>query len=79
MTKEDIPEVVSRLLDNRPTQWINPIGDYDGRERTLEVLNVKAHERIVLRRKLRPILAELRRAANGPVIILFRRGKEENT
>jgi hypothetical protein len=65
------------VLDGRPVRWANqPPGDYDGRERTLEVFNADAAEQRELMRKLRPLRGELEQAAGGPVVIVFHTRKE---
>jgi hypothetical protein len=79
MTREDfVPRLVS-LLDGRPVRWAGPsqtIGDYDGRERTLEVFNADASEQRDLLRRLRPIREELAAITGGPVVVIFHTRKE---
>jgi hypothetical protein len=68
---------VRALLDGRPVRWApSRSGDYDGRERTLEVFNADAHEHLELIRRLRPIRAELAATAGGPVVFVFHTRKE---
>jgi hypothetical protein len=62
------------LLDGRPVRWADPdrfIGDYDGRDRTLEVFNADASEQRALLRSMRPIRDELEAVAGGPVVVIF--------
>jgi hypothetical protein len=66
-----VPMRVSLLLDRRPVRWGKVAGDYDGRERTLEIFATDMSERRELLRKLRPVRAELDAAAGGPIVILF--------
>jgi hypothetical protein len=47
------------------------VGDYDGRERTLEVFDADAREQRELLRRLRPARPELDAAAGGPLVIVF--------
>lgn len=61
-------------MDGRPARWAevsNLVGDYDGRERTLEVFNADAKDQRMLLRRLRPLREELELAAGGPVIVIF--------
>jgi hypothetical protein len=63
---------VSALLDGRPVRWGNElIGDYDGRERTLEVFNADASEQRALVSLLRPLRTELQAVLGGPVVVIF--------
>ncbi len=70
-------ELIHRLsaaVESRPVRWSSPdevVGDYDGRERTLEVFNADAGEQRLLLRKMRPLRAELEATAGGPVIVIF--------
>jgi hypothetical protein len=69
--RERILPRVSRLLD-RPARWASTaVGDYEGRERTLEVFDADAPDQLALRRLLRPIRDELHAAAGGAVIVIF--------
>jgi hypothetical protein len=61
-------------MDGRPVRWADPerlVGDYDGRERTLEVFNADAAEQRPLIRRLRPLRQELESALGGPVVVIF--------
>ena len=72
ITRDNIPQVVSNLLGDRPTRWASgTVGDYDGRERTLEVFEADAAEQLALLRQLRPVRSELHGAAGGPLVIVF--------
>src|SRR5262249_20098877 len=46
-------------------------GDYDGRERTLEIFDADAGEQRGLLRRLRHVRVELDEAAGGPVVMVF--------
>lgn len=73
-SRDSIPYRVSELLDGRPAKWAtaeSTIGDYDGRERTLEVFLADATEQRDLVRAMRPHRAELEDAAGGPIIVVF--------
>jgi hypothetical protein len=62
------------LMDGRPVRWAeapNLLGDYDGRERTLEVFNADAGEQRGLLRRLRDVRKELEATAGGPVVVIF--------
>lgn len=71
LDREAVPLRVSELLDHRPVRWGETIGGYDGSERTLEIFEADAREQRELRRRLRPVRAELDAAAGGPIVILF--------
>jgi hypothetical protein len=47
------------------------MGDYDGRDRTLEVFNADSGEQRDLLRRLRPIRSELEPIVGGSVIVIF--------
>ena len=73
-TREQILMHVTELLDGRPVRWADAsqfIGDYDGRDRTLEVFNADASEQRELLRRMRPIREELEAVAGGPVVTIF--------
>lgn len=73
-TREQVPDRVSDLLDGRPTRWVPSsmaVGDYDGRERTLEVFEAEGREQRALLRRLRDVRPDLERAIGGPLVILF--------
>jgi hypothetical protein len=55
---------------------VSQLGDYDGRERTLEVFNADAKEQSELLRRLRPMRAVLETTAGGPVVLVFHTRKE---
>lgn len=68
---------VSESLDGRPVRWArNVVGDYDGRDRTLEVFNADPREQRELLRRLRPLRTELETAVGGPVIVIFHTREE---
>ncbi|HEY0478297.1 MAG TPA: hypothetical protein VGD37_12320 [Kofleriaceae bacterium] len=68
---------VRAIIDGRPVRWSSPQpGDYDGRDRTLEVFNADAGEQRDLIRRLRAVRTELENAAGGPVVIVFHTRKE---
>ncbi len=72
--RADVPLAVSKLMGNRPVRWAPPekmVFDYDGRERTLQVFNAAAKDQLELLKALRPIRAELQKAAGGPLVIIF--------
>jgi len=64
-------------MDGRPVRWSSPrSGDYDGRDRTLEVFNADAGEQRELLRRIRVIRGDLEQAAGGPVVVVFHTRKE---
>jgi hypothetical protein len=53
--RDDIARETSSMLDGRPVRWTpgnRLVGDYDGRERTLEIFNTEAAEQRPLLRIL---------------------------
>lgn len=78
MKREDIPEVVSKLMDHRPVRWAETALYFEGCERTLEVFNAAVPDQHGLLRRLRPLRAELQEAAGGPLVILFRLDESSN-
>ena len=75
MTRDEVPGRVSRLLDGRPVRWApssSLFGDYDGRERTLDVFDAEPRDQRRLRGDIdRALREELQTAAGGPVIVIF--------
>ncbi len=64
---------VSDLL-GRPARWASAEragGDYDGRERTIEVFNADAAEQRDLVRALRSERRGLETAVGGPLVLVF--------
>jgi hypothetical protein len=74
MTREQVPRAVSEILDDRPVRWAPGEllrGDFDGRERTLEIFMAGATEQRRLLRALRERRAELAEAAGGSIVFVF--------
>ena len=71
LDRSAVPEWVSERLGHRPVRWGEGIGDYDGRERTLEVFDVDAREQRAVLRSLRPWREQLDGAAGGALVIVF--------
>lgn len=81
ITHAQVPDRVSDLFDGRPTRWgpsSTAVGDYDGRERTLEVFDADAGEQRALLRRLRDMRPDLERAIGGPLVIVFHTTSETN-
>jgi hypothetical protein len=79
LRRQDIPQLVSRLLDDRPVRWMPPeraIGDFDGRTRALEVFNADPGEQRALLRRLRHDRPAIEQAAGGPVLVIFHTSSE---
>jgi hypothetical protein len=77
--REGWPKRLRDIMDGRPVRWVgssNLVGDYDGRERTLEVFNADAKDQRMLVRRLRPVRDDLELAAGGPVIVIFHTSAE---
>ena len=65
---------LSDALSGRLVRWPEPgevVGDYEGRDRTLEVFNADAADQRSLLRKMRPLRPRLGAAAGGPEIVIF--------
>jgi hypothetical protein len=72
--RDRIASLVSTLLNGRPTRWTPPerlVGDYDGRENSLEVFDALAGEQRYLLRRLRPFRREIEQEIGGPLIVIF--------
>lgn len=74
MTARD--EWLPRLRDvfgGRPVAWagVRAVGDYDGRERTLDVFNADARDQLELLTRFRGLRSEVEAALDGPIIVLF--------
>lgn len=79
LTREQISDRVSDLLEGRPTRWLpgsGAVGDYDGRERTLEVFEADPREQLDLLRRLREVRPEIEQAIGGPLVIVFHTSAE---
>jgi hypothetical protein len=72
--REDVLPRLVTLLDGRPVRWAEPpqnVGDYDGRDRTLEVFNADSGEQRELLRRLRPVRPEIEAIVGGSVVVVF--------
>jgi hypothetical protein len=70
--RHDLMQRISESLSGRPVRWAqHVVGDYEGRDRTLEVFNADLAEQGDLYRRLRPLRREMEALAGGPVIVLF--------
>ena len=79
MRREDVPYLVSRLMGGRPARWApveRTLGDYDGRERTLEVFNAAPKDQLGLLAALRSERANLKGAAGGAIVFIFHTEEE---
>lgn len=69
-----VPGRVSELLGGRAVQWVpasRQVGDYDGRQRTLEVFDAAPREQRALLRQIRSIREEIERSVGGPLVVIF--------
>ncbi len=74
MKREQVPGFVSRILERRPVRWAPPerlVGDYDGRERTLQVFLADAADQRRLLVTIDQHRPALEAAAGGPFVVLF--------
>jgi len=77
-TREDLLPSISAVFEGRPVRWAGPhaLGDYDGRDCTLEVFNADVREQLALLTRFRPLRPEVEAVAGGPVIVIFHTTKE---
>lgn len=74
MKREHVPGFVSRILDRRPVRWTPPqrlVGDYEGRERTLQVFNADAADQRHLLETIEQHRPMLEAAAGGSIVVIF--------
>lgn len=70
MTCDDVPMLIALLIE-RPVRWAKMVGDYDGRERTLEVFNADAADQRRLLGCINRSKDQLVALAGGPLTIIF--------
>jgi len=73
-TPDEIVRRISVLLGGKSVRWTpaaQAVGDYDGRDRTVEVFEVEAREQRPLLRRLRPERKRIEDVIGGPLIVLF--------
>jgi hypothetical protein len=74
LSREQVPEVVSTALGGKPVRWAPPgssIGDYDGRDATLDIFDAPAGDQLMLLRQLRAIRDDIDAAAGAAVVFVF--------
>jgi hypothetical protein len=74
MKREHVPVVVSGLIGGRPARWApaeRMVGDFDGRDRTLEVFNANVADQRASLEAIDRDRARLEEAAGGPLVIIF--------
>src|SRR5262249_13993830 len=78
MTREDLLPVIIAAFGGRPVRWAEAqaLGDYDGRERTLEVFYADARDQLDLLARFRKVRPEVEQVAGGAVIVIFHTSKE---
>lgn len=79
MRRELVPLVVSGIIDGRPVRWAPPkrlVGDYDGRDRTLQVFNADPRDQRQLLDAIDAQRGPLEEAAGGPLVIIFHSVKQ---
>jgi hypothetical protein len=61
------------VFDGRPVAWagVRAVGDYDGRERALDVFNADARDQLELLTRFRSLRSEVEAALGGSLIVLF--------
>ena len=73
MAREEWLPRLRDVFGGRPIAWagLRAVGDYDGRERTLDVFNADARDQLELLTRFRPLRPEVEAALGGPIIVLF--------
>jgi|HubBroStandDraft_1064217.scaffolds.fasta_scaffold02408_13 hypothetical protein len=74
MKRERVPLFVSPIVAGRPVRWAPPrrlVGDYDGRERTLEIFNADPKDQGSLFDEIDRQREPLEEAAGGLLVIIF--------
>ncbi len=74
MKREQVPGFVSRIVGRRPVRWLPPerlVGDYDGRDGTLQVFEADARDQRHLLEIIDQHRAMLEEAAGGPLVVIF--------
>jgi hypothetical protein len=74
MTLTEVAQRISAVLGDRRVRWSpaeRQVGDYDGRQRTIEVFDAAAGDQRQLLRALRPLRDEVERLIGGPLIVIF--------
>jgi len=74
LSRDQVPEVVSRALGDKPVRWAprgSSIGDYDGRDATLDIFDAPAGDQLMLLRRLREIRDDIDTAAGSAVVFVF--------
>jgi hypothetical protein len=74
LSRDQVPEVVSSVLGGKPVRWAprgSSIGDYDGREATLDIFDAPAGDQLMLLRRLRTIRDDIDAAAGSAVVFVF--------
>lgn len=69
-----VPRWISEVLGGRIVRWAPPgqlVGDYDGRERTIEVFHVPAREQRQCLWMIRSIRARIEPLVGGPITVIF--------
>lgn len=71
MTRDELPRAISELTDGRPARWARTVGDYDGRDRTLQVFCADPRDQRALLARIDADRAQLEAVAGGPLIVIF--------
>lgn len=78
-TQDEVVRRIAALVGGRAVRWLprdRAVGDYDGRERTVEVFDADAREQRALLRRLGDARAEIERSVGGPLIVIFHTPRE---
>ena len=74
VTRSQIPRLISSKLDGRPARWVPAgrlVGDFNGRDRTIEVFNAEVPDRMSLLEKLEGDLGEIEEVLGAPLVVLY--------
>ena len=75
MSKQDIPHFISKII-KRPVRWAKPIGDYEGRERTIEVFNADLQDQLSLLKEINKHKDQINKIVDGPLVVVFHSVKQ---
>ena len=76
MKRSAIPFFIARMIEWRPVRWASTAGDYDGRDRTIEVFDADASDQRRLLVLIRKSTRHLEEAIGGPLVVIFHSVKQ---
>jgi hypothetical protein len=76
MKRDKVPFFIARIIDWRPVRWAMSVGDYDGRDRTIEVFDADAKDQRRLLAEIRKNARGIEEAVGGPLVVIFHSVKQ---